>query len=254
MGHGLSIERVARLGPATSTILATAQASASDLIVMCSHGYTGIARTLLGSTAQEVIHQAPVPILLLRAEGPLPTGTHADTHRPLRILVGLDGSAYANRALPPAVSLIALLAAPAQGAVHLIQVIIPSAHQQGGQLQPSLDDTIQKAEQSLCRTIEQIRDGLEVPSIAQRDLQFTCSVVVSEQVAETLIHIAEQGEGGEESKRTPFCDLIALSTRGQSGLQRWVLGSITEHVLTGTKLPMLIVTLTRFRGVLKRGI
>jgi nucleotide-binding universal stress UspA family protein len=241
MGQGLSIERIVRLGPATSTILATAQAHAIDLIIMCSHGYTGIARTILGSIAREVTHQSTVPILLLRAEGPLPTGTHPDAHRQHRILVGLDGSAYAKQALLPAASLIALLAAPAQGAVHLTRVITPSAYQQGGPFQQSLDDAIQKTEQNLCRTIENIRDGFEVPSIAQLDLQFTCSVAVSEQVAETLIRVAEQGEGGEGSKETPFCDLIALSTHGYSGLHRWALGSVTEHVLTRTKLPMLIV-------------
>ena len=241
MGHGLSIERVARLGPATSTILATAQAHATDLIVMCSHGYTGIARTILGSIAREVVYQSPLPILLLRAEGPLPTETHPDAHRTPRILVGLDGSAYAKQALLPAASLITALATPAQGAVHLTRVIIPSAYQHSGPFQQSLDDTIQKAERSLRRTIENIRDGFEVPSIAQLHLQFTCSVAVSEHVAESLIRVAEQGEGVEGSKETPFCDLIALSTHGHRGLHRWALGSVTEHVLTGTKLPMLIV-------------
>jgi nucleotide-binding universal stress UspA family protein len=241
MGHGLSMEKIARLGPATSTILATVQAHAIDLIVMCSHGYTGMAHTILGSIAREVIHKSPIPILLLHAEGPLLTGTHADAHRQHRILVGLDGSAYAKQALLPAASLIALLADPAQGAIHLTQVIIPSAHRQGSQFQQSLDDAIQKAEEDLSRTIEDIRDGPKVPSIAQLDLQFTWSVAVGEHVAETLIRIAEQGEGVAGSKGPPFCDLIALSTHGHSGLKRWALGSVTEHVLTGTKLPMLIV-------------
>jgi len=241
MGQDLPVERVARLGPATPTILATARAHTIDLIVMCSHGYTGMARTIMGSIAQEVIRQAPVPVLLLRAEGPLPTGTHLDPRRPLRILIGLDGSASAERALLPAATLIALLAAPAQGAVHLTRVLTPSAYLQGGQSHESLDDAIQQADRSLRQTVENMRDGSHVPSIADGGLQFTWSVAVGEDVAQTLIHVAEQSEGIEGSEGTTFCDLIALAAHGHSGLQRWALDSVTERVLTGTKLPMLIV-------------
>ncbi len=246
--HDLPVERVARLGSAASTILTTARSHAIDLIVMCSHGYTGMARTIMGSIAQEVIHQAPIPVLLLRAEGPLPTGTHADAHRPSRILVGLDGSAYAKRALLPAATLIALLAAPAQGAVHLTRVMTPSAYQRDSQSQQSFDDAIQQADRSLRQTIEKMRDEFEVPSIADLDLQFTWSVAIGEDVAETLIRVAERGEGVEGSEGTIFCDLIALATHGQSGLQRWALGSVTEHVSTETKLPILIVRPERLFG------
>jgi nucleotide-binding universal stress UspA family protein len=89
---------------------------------------------------------------------------------------------------------------------------------------------------------------LEVPSIADGGLQFTWSVAVGEHVAETLIRVAEQGEGVEGSEGTIFCDLIALATHGQSGLQQWALGSVTEHVSTETKLPILIVRPERLFG------
>jgi nucleotide-binding universal stress UspA family protein len=246
--HDLPVERVARLGPAASTILATVDSHAIDLVVMCSHGYTGMARTIMGSIAQEVIRQAPVPVLLLRAEGPLPTGTHADAHRPPRILVGLDGSAYAKQALLPAATLIGALAVPAQGALHLTRVITPSAYQQTSQPHQSLDDAIQKTDRSLRRTIENMRDGFEVPSIADLGLQFTSSVAVGEDVAETLLRVAEHGEGMNGSEGKTWCDLIALATHGHTGLHRWALGSVTEHVSTQTKLPILIVRPQRTFG------
>jgi nucleotide-binding universal stress UspA family protein len=93
-----------------------------------------------------------------------------------------------------------------------------------------------------------MRDKFEVPSIADLDLQFTWSVAIGEDVAETLVRVAERGEGVEGSEGTIFCDLIALATHGQSGLQRWALGSITEHVSTETKLPILIVRPERLFG------
>jgi nucleotide-binding universal stress UspA family protein len=227
--HDLPVERVAHIGPAASTILATVDAHAIDLVVICSHGYTGMARAIMGSIAQEVIHQAPIPILLLHAEGPLPIRTHADVHCPPRILVGLDGSAYAKQALLPAAALIVALAAPAQGALHLTRVIAPAAYQQTSQPHQSLDDAIQKADRSLRRTIENMRDGFEVPVVADLGLQFTWSVAVGDDVAETLIHVAAHGEGRKEAEGKTWCDLIALATHGHTGLQQWALGSVTER-------------------------
>src|SRR3981081_820745 len=37
------------------------------------------------------------------------------------------------------------------------------------------------------------------------------------------------------------CDLIVMATHGRGGLQRWVMGSVTERVLGATKLPLLII-------------
>ncbi len=37
------------------------------------------------------------------------------------------------------------------------------------------------------------------------------------------------------------CDVIAMATHGRGGVQRWAMGSITERVLSATKLPLLIV-------------
>ena len=53
--------------------------------------------------------------------------------------------------------------------------------------------------------------------------------------------MAENGEDAEGAGAFGRCDIIAIATDGRGGLQRWVLGSITERVLGATKLPILIV-------------
>jgi nucleotide-binding universal stress UspA family protein len=98
-------------GPVGSAILAIAESSQADLIVLCSHGYTGMMRWALGSVAEKVARYALVPVLVLREAGPVPAGPHPDVTRPLRALVALDGSVLAKAALEPAASLIAALAA-----------------------------------------------------------------------------------------------------------------------------------------------
>ena len=50
-------------------------------------------------------------------------------------------------------------------------------------------------------------------------------------IAEIIINYAE----------TNHCDLIAMSTRGRSGIARWVIGSVTEKVLRIGKKPVLVV-------------
>jgi nucleotide-binding universal stress UspA family protein len=60
-------ERVYREGSATIEILATAAEFKADLIVMGTHGRSGIGRLLLGSVTEEVLRKAPCPVLTVKA-------------------------------------------------------------------------------------------------------------------------------------------------------------------------------------------
>ena len=63
---------------------------------------------------------------------------------------------------------------------------------------------------------------------------------MKEDVADTIISMAELGEDTGVYEDEGF-DLIAMATHGRGGLERWMIGSITERVLTGTELPVLVV-------------
>lgn len=54
-------------GVADAIILATAEEMAADLVVMGTHGRTGIPRLLIGSVAEKVVRQATCPVLTVRA-------------------------------------------------------------------------------------------------------------------------------------------------------------------------------------------
>jgi nucleotide-binding universal stress UspA family protein len=105
------------------TILDVAYSHDVALIVMCSRGYTGFKRWVLGSVAQQVARKTPVPALVLHADGGKPLDLHLGESRPVRVLVPLDGSSQAEKALIPAAHLSAALSASLQGALHLTQVI-----------------------------------------------------------------------------------------------------------------------------------
>ena len=89
-------------------------------------------RWMLGSVAQKIARYSTMPVLVLHEKGPMPTGPHLDA-RPLRALVPLDGSTLAKAVIEPAAQLVAALASPGEGSLHLMRVVKPPTSQE---LQP----------------------------------------------------------------------------------------------------------------------
>jgi len=239
--NGVPTETEVRFGLPASTILAVAHASHADLIVLCSHGYTGMTHWVLGSVAEKVARHAPIPVFVLREGGPVPAGPHPDITRPLRALVSLDGSSHAKAALEPAAKLVAALAAPEAGSLHLVRVVKPVTPEYEGQDPEGREQFLHKAKRYLSFTAEHLRERLTAPAVADLRLSITWSVAVDTDVASALIRVAENGEDAEGAGVFGGCDLIAMATHGYGGLQHWAMGSITARVLSATKLPLLIV-------------
>lgn len=63
---GLEVEEVIAHGEAASEIVRIARERAVDLIVIASHGRTGLKRMLFGSTAESVVRHAPCPVLVVK--------------------------------------------------------------------------------------------------------------------------------------------------------------------------------------------
>lgn len=64
---GFEVEAVVRFGEPVTEIAGLAESGGCDLIVMASHGRTGLQRALLGSVAQGVFERAPVDVMLVQA-------------------------------------------------------------------------------------------------------------------------------------------------------------------------------------------
>ncbi len=235
--HALSTETRVLSGRATPNILAAASSSRAGVIVMCSHGSTGMKRWALGSVAEKVAHSALIPVLLLREGGSLPMGSHVDDARPLRILVPLDGSVLAKAALVPAAYLVAALAASAQGTMHVLRVATFSSTTN----QEEQERQLQRAKGYLRTTAEQIREGFVAHPIADLKLPIVWSTTVDTDVAEAIIRVAENGGDAEGAGAFGGSDVIAMATHGLGGVESSALGSMTERVLRASKLPMLII-------------
>jgi nucleotide-binding universal stress UspA family protein len=234
---GITTEMDVPAGTTSSLIFSTARYEHVDMVVMCSRGETGLKRWVLGSLAQQAVRHSPVPVLVLNAHGsasPLPEVT-----RPLRVLVPLDGSALSEAALSPAVQLITTLAATSQGELHLLRAVdLPLAHGILNSHSSLIKSMQEEARKEAEMYLETLTGRLLETTCTDSKLNVISSVVISMDAARTIITLAEQAEETEQC--VPY-DLIAMATHGRGGLQRLLMGSVTERVLGATKLPLLIV-------------
>lgn len=192
----------------------TAAAADVDLVAMSTHGYSGLRRWALGSVTDRVLHTSPKPVLVVRSVAERPFNLR-------RILVPLDGSALARRALPVAAD----LARTAQAELIVMAVMPAPLGGVEGAITPII---FTPQDQTL------LRDRLMGEALAAgggiEDLK------ISTRIAQG--YVAE--EVSDEAQRSAV-DLIVISTHGYGGWRRLALGSVTDKVLHVTKTPVLVV-------------
>jgi nucleotide-binding universal stress UspA family protein len=194
----------------------TAVAHQVDLIVMSTHGYSGVTRWLMGSVTEKVLRCTPCPILIVRSPAPIN-----------KILITLDGSELAERALDPGLAVahkldakICLLRVAADMLINPMEF---AALEQAGS---GLGQQIQ--ESSLANAQNYLADVMaRNPELGERGK----TAVLQGSAAKTILDYAEAEE----------IDLIVMATHGRTGLRRWVYGSVTERVLHGAHSAVLII-------------
>lgn len=233
--EGIQVTTEVAPGFPAQYILAAARSGEVDLTVLSSHGRTGFTRWVLGSVAHTLAHESTVPTLVLHEHETAALLAHPDAARPLRALVPLDGSPLAEAALEPAAHLVASLAT--QGELHLTRVAksFQTSAEEGVE---SSGNTEGGARASTYLT--QVAERWQVLA-KERGISLSWSVALGTDVASALLSQAEPGASGQGTAGSRGCDLMAISTHGRHGLERWVMGSVTDRLLNTTRLPLLIV-------------
>jgi nucleotide-binding universal stress UspA family protein len=202
-------------------IIAAASADRATLIAMATHGRSGVTRWLLGSVTEKVLRGTVNPLLVVRALG----NSKTDGEAALRsVIVPLDGSDVAETILSP----VAALAKALDLQVLLIRVYGLPLPTYGG------DDYYVP---DYLELKDQIKDEAEgylnsrASLLRAQGVAVVSTVVIEGSAADAIIELA---------RKTPD-NLVAMSPYGRSGLQRWVLGSVTEKVVRHCQDPVLIV-------------
>ena len=205
------------LGTPSQVIVDRAADVSATAVVIGTRGLTGLRHLLLGSTAQRVVHGARCPVLTVHP-GDL------GRHRAIRtILVPTDFSRDADLAIHTAHRLLAPLERDAR-LILLHAFNLPIEYTAYGPIPTSVSyllDTGLEAERRLYETAEPLqREGLAIDTVARE--------------GDPAHVIAEEAE-------QRGADLIAMGTRGLSGLRHLVLGSTAERVVEYAPCPVMTI-------------
>ncbi len=192
------------------------------LIVMATHGRGGIGRALYGSVADQVLRSSSVPVLLV----PIACVREWPEDRPLRVLVPLDGSAFAEEVLGP----VAMLAR----AVPVDLVPLRVVEQTHGFDSLGIPYRAPVSEAGLASAREYLEQVASKPGMVVKPADLC---VDAGDPASTIARVA----------REQAVDLIAMTTRGRGGLARLTLGSVATGVLQRADHPLLVVRPTAIR-------
>jgi nucleotide-binding universal stress UspA family protein len=215
-------------GDAVQTIVDEVPRRGIELIVMSTHGRSGLGRWLYGSVADAVMRRAGVPVFLVPSRCAMRAWP---TDRPLRILVPLDYSPLSEAALSPTAALLA----PAGAEVILLSVAPrPVAADPYGRAYAAADaDTADR--EARRRHLEGIAERLRAAGHAvQVRAELGC-------VPATIRDVA-QHEG---------VDLIALATHGSGGATRLLVGSVATGVVQRATVPVLVVPPAAIRQTIR---
>jgi nucleotide-binding universal stress UspA family protein len=203
-----------------------------SLIIMATHGRTGISRWALGDTANKVARSVKCPILLIRAATKKPGNIRLD-----KILVTLDGSKQGEAVLPYVVAMasrfknnITLINVVEQ--IYHVYPVYESATYYGGAGMvkvPYGEEEMKPFKKTAEEYIEKVNEKLSGEGFNASYLVKTGSA------SEEIIKAADE----------THADLVVMSTHGHSGFGRWDHGSITDKVLHGGNTPLLLVRPSR---------
>ena len=143
-----------------------------------------------------------------------------------RILVPTDGSTLSKKAVKSAIEL-----ATVSGAELLALYVVPRypiSYFEGGISVPNSE--VARTEKQWAEKGQSVVDAVQKAALAE-GVKARGVLARSDLVAESVISAAKKHK----------CDLIVMASHGRKGIKRILLGSETQHVLTHSKLPVLVL-------------
>jgi nucleotide-binding universal stress UspA family protein len=210
----VDVEYHLREGDAAAEILRMAGDLRPDLIVVGTHGRTGLSWLLAGSVATSIVRRAPYPVLAVhRPERPRQDGEIRVILHPTDFSAGCESSLRVARAM-----------ARDLGARLVLFHVVPFGFS-GTEMTVPIDPAAYR------EALEEERQLVDGP-----DLKYPVEVRLA------------RGDAAEGILRTAAeldCGLIVMGTHGRTGLSRLLMGSVTEYVVPRADCPVLAVKTPR---------
>jgi nucleotide-binding universal stress UspA family protein len=184
-----------------------------DIVAMGTHGRSGLERFLLGSVAEKTIRTAGVPVLAVPPGAGDPPDGYED------VLVPTDGSEGAAVAVEWGVDLADVYGAT----VHTVYSVETGRFPSPGGTEP-LHDALEATGQDALSTVRERAREAGVSVVGHLGRGPAARVI--------LAYVEENG-----------IDLVAMGTHGRSGVERYLIGSVTEAVVRNAGVPVCCVPL-----------
>jgi len=219
----IKVSSVILIGDPAEEIVQYASKENVNLIIMATHGQSGMTVWNLGTVAKRVVRATTQPVLLIRAKSVHPDiRTRGILHR---ILVPLDGSKESEAIIPYVEGLTSRLEVD----VFLFHMVGSGRHvftAQGVSRVPRNGDKVKKQENDAINYLAAVAQKLK-----EKGIRASFEVKAGHSPAEEII----------KYRREIYADMVAMSTHGRSGARHWVLGSIADKVLDVGYAPLLLV-------------
>jgi nucleotide-binding universal stress UspA family protein len=216
--QGYQVSPQIRLGLAAEGILEAADATQADYIAMTTHGRSGFARWAIGSVAERVLQNSTIPIFLTRGDQAAPTSLVQ------QILVPLDGSALAERALPEAQRLASI-----NNAQILLVRVLQTLDEESKRIlfaSPAIaNDALERERSAAEQYLQGIATRLQASGVVAE-----CEVRFGDPVP-TILQVADEKQ----------VSLIVMTTHGHTAIKQWFYGSVANKILRGAQCPILMV-------------
>ena len=141
------------------------------------------------------------------------------------ILVPLDGSGFAEAALPYALE----MAAQFDSDITLLRVVLPPRMGDGALSPESANFLIKMRDDLYKEAIEYLQH--QKGSLRQQNYRVHYQVAESEDIAAEIISAVRGGD----------VDTVVMCTHGRGGLSRWLFGSVATRVLQSVQVPVLVI-------------
>jgi nucleotide-binding universal stress UspA family protein len=212
------VEKKVVYGDPVEEIVKAGGASADSVVVMASHGRSGLGRVLLGNVALKVAERATCPMMIVRAlRGPIPSPAEISLGK---VLIALDGSDFSEAVLEPVRNLLAR----ERSSMHLLRVVDLDRSWVTGK--PADQDADGRTKRDLAEQyLGSMADRLTAHGYS------TSWDVVEGKPAQRIEEVAAEVDAS----------VVALATHGYSGLKRLAIGSVAEEVLNRATRPIILV-------------
>lgn len=210
------------VGPVASSLCRLAKENSADLVIVSTHGHTGLKRLFLGSVTERLLRTISTPLLVVT-----PSGKTVSPVKQFKgfgfsqILVGCDFSAASDHAVSFGLS----LAQEFEAVIHLVHVIEPFIYR---------DTMLTKSSQieSSLAVNGNCEERLE--ALVPQDARNWCTIKTSCESGKPFQVLKSYADDNQ-------IDLIVLGVRGQSLVETLLLGSTTDRVIRNVSCPVLSV-------------